>query len=155
MKGFIWKVRFKTQPDSRIEPRISQLYDSPQTHWATWGECGWTQLKPQQWKTDGHQETGTTIFISWCSGEPWVCLASRSDIQICSVQSKSFLLRTYNEKFCRLRENENMKSVDGVKRDCIKQIILLLLYNRVSSWLFTWPFRRYCSFGALSVFKKK
>ena len=50
------------------------------------------------------------------------CLASRSDIQSCSVQSKSFLLRTnesYNENISRLRENECLKSVDGVKRDCI------------------------------------
>lgn len=50
------------------------------------------------------------------------CLASRSDFQSCSVQSKSFLLRTkesYNEKVCRLRENKNLKSVDGVKRDCV------------------------------------
>lgn len=45
------------------------------------------------------------------------CLASRSDIHSCSVQSKSFLLRTkefYNEKICRVRENENSKSVDIV-----------------------------------------
>lgn len=50
------------------------------------------------------------------------CLASRSDIQSYSVQSKLFLLRTkesYNENVSRLRENECLKSVDGVKRDCV------------------------------------
>lgn len=50
------------------------------------------------------------------------CLASHSDIQSCSVQSKSFLLRTKesnNENISRLMENENLKVVDGVKGDCV------------------------------------
>ncbi|XP_034546085.1 uncharacterized protein LOC117817472 isoform X1 [Notolabrus celidotus] len=50
------------------------------------------------------------------------CLASRSDIQSCSVQSGSFLLRTkesHNENLYMLRENEKLKSIDGVKRDCV------------------------------------
>lgn len=50
------------------------------------------------------------------------CSASRSDIQSCSVQRNSFLLRTkesFNENLSRLRENEHLKSVEGVKRDCV------------------------------------
>ena len=50
------------------------------------------------------------------------CSASRSDIQSCSVQSNSFVLRTkesFNENVSRLRENEHLKSVEGVKRDCV------------------------------------
>lgn len=50
------------------------------------------------------------------------CLASRSDIQSCSVQSGSFVLRTkesHNENLSRLRENEKLQSADGVKRDCV------------------------------------
>lgn len=50
------------------------------------------------------------------------CLASRSDIQCCSVQNGSFVLRTkesHNENLNTLRENEKLQSIDGVKRDCV------------------------------------
>lgn len=64
------------------------------------------------------------------------CLASRHDIQRSSVQSKSFLLRTkesYNKNISTLRENENLKVVDGVKGHCVlNKVILLSLYYRVS-----------------------
>ena len=86
------------------------------------------------------------------------CLASHSDIQTCSVQSKSFLLRTkesYNENISRLRDEWALeKCWQSEKRLCIEHIILLSLYKRFSSWLFTWPSRRYCSFWDLFVFEK-
>lgn len=50
------------------------------------------------------------------------CLASRSEIQQFSVQQKSFELRTnesFNANVSQLKENEKLKSVGGVKRDCV------------------------------------
>lgn len=64
------------------------------------------------------------------------CLADHSDIQSFSVQSGSFLLRTkesQNENLSRLSENENLQSVDGVKKNlCIKPVVLFSLHNWVS-----------------------
>lgn len=50
------------------------------------------------------------------------CLASRKDIQTCSVRSGSFVLRTiesHNLNLSELKENTNLKSVNGVKRECV------------------------------------
>ena len=40
--SFIWRTVFKTQTDSRIKLTISELHDSPPTHWATWTSGVWT-----------------------------------------------------------------------------------------------------------------
>ena len=50
------------------------------------------------------------------------CLASRKDIQTCSVRSGAFVLRTresHNLDLSELKDNVTLKSVNGVKRDCV------------------------------------